>query len=106
MLLFQQTGTRDLCASASVSETSTCGDHEGDFGNLSTTCPSLDRSDEDNCALKPCSGLRTYPLLQFSLGDLRKRRQQRLSLLCSGDSTYKERKIGRSLNFLVLVNIY
>nr|CAD1821916.1 unnamed protein product [Ananas comosus var. bracteatus] len=98
------TGTRDLCALASVSETSTGGDHEGDFGNLSTTCPSPDRSDEDSCALKPCSGLRTYPLLQFSLGDLRKRRHQRLSLLCSGDSTYKERKIGRCFTAATLEN--
>ncbi|XP_020101043.1 DNA mismatch repair protein PMS1 isoform X4 [Ananas comosus] len=99
-----QTGTHDLCALASVSETSTGGDHEGDFGNLSTTCPFPDRSDEDSCALKPCSGLRTYPLLQFSLGDLRKRRQQRLSLLCSGDSTYKERKIGRCFTAATLEN--
>ncbi|XP_020686889.1 DNA mismatch repair protein PMS1 isoform X1 [Dendrobium catenatum] len=48
-------------------------------GELSTLSSSLEAHNITSKMIKACSGLKTYPLLQFSFHDLRKRREKRIS---------------------------
>ncbi|XP_072997628.1 DNA mismatch repair protein PMS1 isoform X1 [Typha latifolia] len=91
------TGMHDVPTSVSdfTSKSLPMKDPKKEFGNRSSTYPLSDTCDEDRGALKPCSGSSMYPLVQFKVDELKRRRQKRLSLLWSANPHYDEKKIER-----------
>ncbi|XP_038979286.1 DNA mismatch repair protein PMS1-like isoform X3 [Phoenix dactylifera] len=101
----QNSGLQDtpLLAQAN-SESSPDKDLEIKSANLSGFPSELESQHKINDTLKPCSLMTTSSYLQFNINDLRRRRQQRLSRLCSNNSSDDGKRIARCYTAATLAN--
>ncbi|KAG1326253.1 DNA mismatch repair protein PMS1 [Cocos nucifera] len=86
------------------SESSPDKDLEIKSAKLSGFPSELESQYDNNDTLKPCSLMTTSSYLQFNIYDLRRRRQQRLSRLCSNNSSDDGKRIARCYTAATLAN--
>ncbi|PKA52721.1 DNA mismatch repair protein PMS1 [Apostasia shenzhenica] len=75
-----------LSSSETIVQASPSISLESKSGRISKACPPLEPCDLNNM-IKPCSGPKYYSVVQFSVCDVRKRRNKRISRLSQAKST-------------------